>query len=344
LPDTGDRRPPQQDEIIKSSDGNLMWKTPATLRPTLMEDAIERAKQSHDKEAARLLYVALTRAEKWLIVCASGDVKETGESWYRQVEGGMLAAKANQIGTPAGQGLRIQHGVWREAGSFESPKARQETFQLPNWSQSRADFPGTTQAPISPSDMPGAKSLAGELEIHPGEDAAIRGNNIHLLLEHLPNRAKSDWRQMARQLLPNLSIPEFDAILAETAAVITNPQLAHIFDADALVEVSVSAAIPDLKGQRIRGTIDRLIVSPNQVLIVDFKSNRLIPATAGETPVGILRQMAVYLGAIKSLYPDREISMAIVWTYSASLMPLPHDTVREALQTSPHLDVSSPRP
>ena len=88
LPDTGDRRPPRQDEIIKSGDGSLIWKTPADLRPPVLAAAIEHAKQAHDEEVGRLLYVALTRAEKWLIICASGAVKEAGDSWYRQVEAG----------------------------------------------------------------------------------------------------------------------------------------------------------------------------------------------------------------------------------------------------------------
>ena len=82
------------------------------------------------------------------------------------------------------------------------------------------------------------------------------------------------------------------------------------------------------------GTIDRLLIQPDQILAVDFKSNFRTPATPAETPAGILRQMAAYAEALRQIYPAHRIDTAILWTRTATLMPLPPDIVRAAMQCS----------
>jgi len=344
LPDTGDKKSPRQDEIIPSPDGTLMWKTGADLRPPMMTAAIERAQQARHQEASRLLYVALTRAEKWLIVCASGDVKAGGDSWYRRAEAGMIAAGAGPYASPTGQGLRIEHGDWPGINKLGDDGRDAADIELPGWASTRAAVRTSDAGPISPSDLPGDKSLAAEFQHRSPDDAALHGRQIHTLLEHLPNQPVADWPAIAAQLLNDASENQLADLMKEVANVINNADFADLFGPDTLAEVDISAALPDLAGQRIRGTIDRLVISPTRILIVDFKSNRVVPATAKDTPVGIVRQMAAYLAAVRQIYPDHDISTAIVWTNTATLMPLPHDIVRASLQTLPHLDVPTHHP
>ena len=100
----------------------------------------------------------------------------------------------------------------------------------------------------------------------------------------------------------------------------------------ALAEVGVTATLEELGGQRIHGTIDRLIVSDDRVLAIDYKSNRIIPANPDAVPDGLLRQMGAYAAALAQIYPDRRNDTAILWTGGPVLMPLPHDIVRMALR------------
>ena len=58
------------------------------------------------------------------------------------------------------------------------------------------------------------------------------------------------------------------------------------------------------------------------MLIVDFKSNRLVPDHPDKTPLGLVRQLAVYRDAVAQIYPDHRISAAILWTATAELMTL----------------------
>jgi ATP-dependent helicase/nuclease subunit A len=77
---------------------------------------------------------------------------------------------------------------------------------------------------------------------------------------------------------------------------------------------------------------------------VDFKTNATVPATPADVPEGLLRQMGAYLALLEAIYPDRPISVAILWTRTSTLMPLPHEMVRAALARTPPLDppVASP--
>ncbi len=348
LPDSGDKKPPSTKEIIAPETGALMWRVGADNQPKCMKNTAEQAQRAQEEEKMRLLYVALTRAEKWLIVCASGKVKDDGTSWYRQIEAGMTTAGAQPCDMPTGTGLRLQHGDWQDVTGDTRPDTSETTVDLPDWATTPAPTPPTRTKPVSPSDMGGAKSLSGGVDGLNEAAAMKRGQQIHLLLEHLPNHAQSDWPEIAGQVLAqgqNSADPgEITDLLAEAAAVLTNPAFSEIFAANTLAEVDISAALEKFAIPRIHGIIDRLVVGPTRVQIIDFKSNRQVPTTPKETPTGFLRQMGAYSEAIKQIYPNHLVEVAILWTSTATLMPLPHDIVTQALETPPHLDDPHHRP
>ncbi len=75
-------------------------------------------------------------------------------------------------------------------------------------------------------------------------------------------------------------------------------------------------------GRTISAQVDRLVVTPDAVLVVDFKTNRPPPTEASAVPVVYLRQMAAYRQALGRIYPDRPIRCALLWTDGPRLMPL----------------------
>jgi ATP-dependent helicase/nuclease subunit A len=170
--------------------------------------------------------------------------------------------------------------------------------------------------------------MAGEADPALEALAKQRGTDLHLLLEHLPGRARADWPRVAAGLLA--AGPDYiGQVLSEATAVLDDPALATLFAEDALAEVTVTG---QLGGQRALGTIDRLLVSSDRVFALDYKSNRLVPETAESVPEGLLRQMGAYAALLGQIYPDREIEVAILWTATARLMPLPRALVMAALQ------------
>ncbi|MFT4151764.1 MAG: double-strand break repair helicase AddA, partial [Paracoccaceae bacterium] len=100
LPDTADRKPRDNDEVHVLDGGAAVWKVAAEDAPPALAQARGRRAERTADENLRLLYVALTRARCWLIVCGAGEAR-TDAAWHSLVAAGMAAVGA-QPG-PAGR-------------------------------------------------------------------------------------------------------------------------------------------------------------------------------------------------------------------------------------------------
>jgi ATP-dependent helicase/nuclease subunit A len=72
----------------------------------------------------------------------------------------------------------------------------------------------------------------------------------------------------------------------------------------------------------VSGQIDRLVVTDEEVLVVDFKTNQSPPSTAAEAPAAYIRQLALYRALLGKFYPQRPIRTALLWTESPELMEI----------------------
>ncbi|KAA2315462.1 double-strand break repair helicase AddA [Pseudooceanicola sediminis] len=337
LPETLISAPRFEDKVVPAGSVPL-WsmsqgEAPAAYR-ALREEKIERLTQERD----RLLYVAMTRAEKWLIVAGAGTEGKSGADWYSRIRDSMIEMGAGEHEHPGGQGLRLENGAWDELDLIRPQTVEPTQPMLESWATEKAPRAEGPARTLSPSDLGGAKALPGEAGLD--EDAAKRrGRQVHLLLEHLPLLDQAEWEEQTERLLadgPDAAVQAERALLLQEARrVLTSAATSPFFEGTALAEVSITATLPELGGQRIHGTIDRLIVADDHVLAVDFKTNVVIPETASAVPAGLLRQMGAYASALSQIYPDLPIRTAILWTRNATLMPLPHDIVIAALQDSP---------
>ncbi len=323
LPDTGARRAPSDDEVMQAGETPL-WRMSKDLSPAAITNARDAAQNKQMNERLRLLYVALTRAEKWLIVAAAGDLDKNGQSWYQMVEAAMTPAGATAISDDR---LRLEHGDWSGLPLVEVEEKIKQVPHMPEIFHHPAPEPAAEPATLSPSDLGGAKALPGD-QGQDEETAKLRGTRIHLLLEHLPNTNPDTWAETSRHILPNVADDIRAGLLAETASILNSDALKPVFARSALAEVPVTAT---LNSQRMHGIIDRLIVTETEVLAVDFKTNATVPSTPEACPVGLLRQMGAYAQALSQVYPNHKIATAILWTRSATLMRLPHDIVTDAL-------------
>jgi ATP-dependent helicase/nuclease subunit A len=64
------------------------------------------------------------------------------------------------------------------------------------------------------------------------------------------------------------------------------------------------------------------VVTPAEVLIVDFKTNRVPPGTAVDAPSGYVRQLALYRAVLQKLYPRLPVRAALLWTETPELMEI----------------------
>jgi ATP-dependent helicase/nuclease subunit A len=337
LPDCAEQPTLRQyrDRVLRhdGKEGAALWApSKGALPRNLRAQAYDPAIAARVEEAQRLLYVAMTRAETWLVVAASGKLGSRGDSWYEQLRAGLTRAGSAEHPERAG-GLLLRAADWPETAPPRSPAdAPAEDApvlpDVPDWALRPAPVPPAAPRALSPSDLGGAKALPGEAGL-PEAAALARGSAVHLLLERLPFHPRADWPGIAARLIA--PAPLDPAALAEATAVLEAPGLAHVFAPGTLAEVPVAAALPALGGRRVRGTIDRLLRDADRVLAVDFKTNAVVPERPEDVPEGLLRQMGAYAAALSAVYPDRRVETAILWTRGAALMPLPDALTAAAL-------------
>jgi len=107
-------------------------------------------------------------------------------------------------------------------------------------------------------------------------------------------------------------------------AVMAAPAFAATFAPGSRAEVEIAGRIG---GAIVAGRIDRLAVTPERVLVVDYKTNRPAPRELAEVPRAYIGQLAVYRAILARLYPDRPIVAALVWTERAELMAIPGESL-----------------
>ncbi|WP_147109843.1 double-strand break repair helicase AddA [Tateyamaria sp. syn59] len=325
LPECGKRDVQIRDAIIDINQ-TPVWKMPSGQLPARMSDRLEEMKAAQREESLRLLYVALTRAEKWLIVGAAGELSKEGSDWHQRVQAGMENMGAAALETPVGAGLRVEHGNWSLTPQQDMEAQVTEAPMMPTLFKDAAPKAQKERETVSPSDLGGAKALPGDgLD----EETAKRfGTVVHALLE-MPGATA--------HVLAEAELSDALKVEAEQQArrVLTDANLGWLFADDVLAEVPVTAP---LGHARLHGTIDRLHITPTTIHIVDFKTNRVVPKEPHQTPEGVLRQMGAYAYAIAQIYPDRDIQLSILWTHTGELMPLPHDIVTAALARTQYLD------
>ena len=340
LPDTHKKPSQANKETFVMADGNAIWRGSDATRAAYQQAAVDRAKQAEEDEADRLLYVALTRAERWLIVAAAGAPDKQASSWHDRVTAtveasGGLPMHFDFDDGASETGLRMEHLTWPAPVCVDPVQAVDTTPVLPQHFKAPAPVIPAKPKVLSPSDLGGAKAL-------PGADGDIsdiakeRGTLIHLLLEVLPSVSSAERYETGSRMLD--AHPLADSLIEEAMAVLDTQHLAHIFEKDTLAEVPITATFEGFGNKPMHGIIDRLIVTDDKVTAVDFKTNRTVPETDTQCPEGLLRQMGAYRAMLAQIYPTKSIETGILWTRTATYMPLSETLTTQALVRGHHLD------
>ena len=126
LPDCAQPRAPTSGiRLVKGADGAPLWPGNKAERAGPVAEAWEAADARAAEEMNRLLYVALTRAESWLIVAASGQVGTVPEaSWYTKVQAGLATLGPVAVQTRQGLVQRLETGDWTPRPPGQGPDDR----------------------------------------------------------------------------------------------------------------------------------------------------------------------------------------------------------------------------
>ncbi len=207
-------------------------------------------------------------------------------------------------------------------GSIHS-EAIPADLNLPPWVRAAPapePSPSRPLAPSRPSDPPPVRSPLGDDD---GRQFR-RGRLIHRLLQTLPDLVPGQREAAGRRFLARghhgLAPSEQAALLTETLRVMGDPTFAALFGPDSQAEVPL---IGRLGATVVAGQIDRLALTEDAVLILDFKTNRPPPLAVADVAPVYLTQLATYRALLRQIYPDRAVRTALLWTDRPSLMTVP---------------------
>jgi ATP-dependent helicase/nuclease subunit A len=306
-----------------------------------------------EDEYRRLLYVAMTRAADRLIVggCMPGNMRTVRAfSWYDLIDKGLSNSGLDllEFENAGGKVKRYSRSedVAVPATVAVAPEAA-TPIALPAWLCSSAPPeapPDNLLRPSDPAEDDGPRVKTGE-SIRARARALQRGTLVHRLLQSLPDLASERRRDAARRYLERNAVDwaeeEREALAERVLALIDNPRFAEVFAPGSRAEVSIVGRLKRLAGPPalVSGQIDRLVVTPSEVLIVDFKTNHAPPSRLAEAPAAYLRQLALYRAVLTKLYPERPIRAALLWTETPELMEISAPALDAAL-ASYHVGVS----
>ncbi|MDY0029758.1 MAG: double-strand break repair helicase AddA [Pseudobdellovibrionaceae bacterium] len=329
MPDTTSK--PQGNKIDK-----FLWvedktgeKTP--LWSAVSSNAAPLYKQARDKELVkayeeylRLLYVAMTRPKERLYICGKTNRAELKESdtpvWYQLIENAFDKMGIGNKGDAARTYKQNQDSISSEklhekiayksiqtpACLWEEPK--EEAFES---RFIRPSLMGRSDPAISP--LQGNENYRFE-----------RGILTHKLFEFLPEIDAARRRKAADLFLKKNGshLPEkiCNEIATEVLSVLNHPEFSEVFGPNSMAEISVTGEIAP--GRILSGQIDRLVILPDRILIVDFKSNRPSPENQTDIPDDYRAQLTAYKSAISKIYKGIPVTCALLWTDKAKLMPL----------------------
>lgn len=317
LPDTcapPDDRNEVQPLMLPAPEGKLIpfWRFGGGVEAP--EVAAKRAllRDQRLDEYRRQLYVALTRARDELYVCGyTSDDAPRPLSWYALIEAsledyrgadGLIRNKGNQTAQPV---------PIAEAGP--GPAAGPA---VPAWLRQKPPRELIGHDWINPSRLVRKGPVAPNA-------AMAQGRALHRLFQLLPDLPALQRQAAAHALLERRGITGAAArdLADKVIAIIEDPAYAAYFDARGLAEIPLMA---ELGAQGLlAGQVDRLIVREDEVLILDYKSDRTPPAELSLVPEAYIAQLAAYRAALARMFPDRAVTAALLWTETPRLMVIP---------------------
>jgi ATP-dependent helicase/nuclease subunit A len=290
-----------------------------------------------EDEYRRLLYVAMTRAADRLIVggCMPGNMNAVRKfSWYDLIVKGLGKSGLHLQDIETSDGVVKRYSrledVTAPAGTAAAAPAMTAPTALPAWLRTSAPAESPADNLLRPSDPAEDENhrvRTGE-SIQLRARALQRGTLVHRLLQSLPDVATERRRDAALKYLARnadgWTDGDREALAEAMLALIADSRFAAVFAPGSRAEVSIAGRLerPGRPSALVSGQVDRLVVSPGEVLIVDFKTNHAPPNLPTQAPAAYVRQLALYRAVLQKLYPQLPVRAALLWTERPELMEI----------------------
>ncbi len=285
------------------------------------KDLNDIEKQKSLDEYHRLLYVALTRAEDCLYICGYKKKNNPNdESWY-EICKKALSSISNTLPNKTMVYETPQQIIPKNINN-ETPSSSFNPT-VPTWLNQTANNIASTKT-LTPSHQDENNiAYLSPLKQNNNENLYSRGRIIHKLLQFLPSNKSTDKKILIDRFLNHhglsFSQTEKEKIKNEVINLISNKNLAPLFSQNSQAEVSLMGQIDDVI---ISGQIDRLVITKDKVMIIDYKTNRPAAQKIEDVPNTYIKQMQAYRKLVSKLYPTKKIETYILWTNTTTVMKI----------------------
>ncbi|QKV19795.1 double-strand break repair helicase AddA [Oricola thermophila] len=337
---------------VEDGEPVILWNAVSKLKSPVSEAARAEIARKAEEEYRRLLYVGMTRAADRLIVAGYAGVNGGGDNTWHAVVERALAPESVPVAYPDFEALRFQVTTAPPLSVEERKTESAQTVPLPSWFRSRVPSEPPLPRPLAPS---GASGIAVERERDTAETAGApsllagaaddspslavrRGIVLHRLLQMLPSVPTGERRRKAAEYCHRFD-HRWDAediadIVGQAFAILEDPAHAPLFGDNTAAEVPVMGTLTIGGEERaVSGVIDRIAVTDDRVLLVDYKTNAHPPSGPRQVPDVYLRQMALYRALVAPLYPDRPVDAYLLYTAGPRMIALPGELLDAALDS-----------
>ena len=263
-------------------------------RPTAIRQAIEyKITLEELEENIRILYVALTRAQNQMILVDT--VK--GELPHKPVTMNTLLDRKGTTDLILSAMCESDSHFWKvrtiedrwEVQQLQ--RRRKEVVSLPRYTEEKP-LPVT----LTPSETEQTAYIPALFPKSKAVRPAQRGIQLHEAVERLP---EGEWTEsLIRSLLPEIKRADLLLLLQ------LNKQ--PLFERCQKMSVDKELSFAVLSGNEfIKGQMDYVAQDENEVILIDFKSDR--HAQADQLKTLYARQISIYLRCLHEMIPDKTI-------------------------------------
>lgn len=284
---------------------------------------LERQAQEALREDANLLYVAMTRARQYLYISGSQPDRGGDGSWYQLVS----AALADWDNTERG-------GCAHATGQAATPQPEHPVHKVSIAVDQRLSgiIPvAHTQVQIAPSrTTPG--TITETITQTGDADGRERGIAMHLMLQILSTQALPVSGTLPLAVASSIGRepddPEAQRWWQEAIQTRQHSAFAFLFEPSRFDQAFNEVPVQYLEGDvLIYGIIDRLVLSGNNVYVIDYKTHRSTGTdTLSELAGNYREQMRLYTTGIAKLWPGMEVRPYLLFTACQELVVMGDST------------------
>lgn len=315
LPDTVRIKNIKSEQALLWDDDMAYYPLNKTYYDEICVSLKEENRRKTLEEYRRLLYVALTRAEDRLYICGfCGSKGVDNNSWYKLCE-----QTLQENGVESGKNYEIVEPEVIAKKQKPSLSGKDNMLPLEDWIYHEAESESLLAKPYTPShfdeeDVDSTSPLAESGNYY------RRGTLIHKLLQFLSQNNEGTAAIIDEYLAKNaadFSAPQKEQIKLEVLNLFKQAELAEIFGENSRAEVPI---VGEVDGKIISAQLDRLVVLPHKVMVVDFKTNRPAAKNLAETPPVYVNQLNAYAKLVQKIYSGKQVETYILWTNETRLM------------------------